>query len=235
MESCYRIICLSRIVIPSVIQTSSGSTNTVLYRELLRRRSIKTVGYSRNVMLANLEEMKGIVNSTGDVKHLSVQLKPLIKSNEKLLKESTSYLLANLHQIEGLDDMKICRKEALNRLSDLVQNRIKTLQNPPDCSRSKLLLADTTGHCGYGCQAHYLMFCLNIAYATGRTLILRSLNRDWAKWWSESYMSFSDNCNMDSVSRDDVIVGRRTLNNLGLGQFDAAHSQKEFRKLLENL
>ncbi|CAL8084658.1 unnamed protein product [Calicophoron daubneyi] len=184
------------------------SVNTVLYRELLRRRSIKTVSYVRSVIVANLKRMKGISDSTRDVERLSMQLKPLISSTEKLLKQSTSYLLANLHEIEVLDDMNICRKEALNRLSNLVQARVKALQNPSDCTRAKILLADVSWPCGYGCHTHYLMFCLNNAYATGRTLILQSLKTDCGIWWSESYMSFSDKCSMNSVSRDDVIIGK---------------------------
>ncbi|CAL8085199.1 unnamed protein product [Calicophoron daubneyi] len=191
---------------------SDQYTSTVYYHESLRRRSISTVGYMSKIALANLSRIEESANSSKAVEQLLLQAKSMARLIRNFLNHSTLYLLANLHKMEELDDARICRKEALNRLSYLVQARIKAIQNPPDCAHAKLLLADVSWPCGYGCHTHYFMFCLNMAYATGRTLISESLNTYCGKWWADSYMPFSDKCSMENVKEDEFIVGMNSAN-----------------------
>ena len=38
--------------------------------------------------------------------------------------------------------------------------------------------------CGYGCQLHHAVYCLIMAYGTGRTLVLRSKGWRWGHVWT---------------------------------------------------
>ncbi|CAL8077238.1 unnamed protein product [Calicophoron daubneyi] len=154
-----------------------------------------------NVAFANLSKIRDITKSSGTLFQLSLQLNSSTALIEKFLRDSTLYVLTNLYQIEKLDDVNLCRGDWLERLSDVVQTRIKLLQNPSDCTRANILVARTSCLCGYGCQMHYYMFCLNMAYATGRTLISDRQKTHCEKWWAESYMPFSDRCSMDDIGR----------------------------------
>ncbi|CAG0899213.1 unnamed protein product [Cyprideis torosa] len=62
----------------------------------------------------------------------------------------------------------------MDELGQLVQTRIEALQNPNDCESARKLVCDLTKICGFGCQVHHLAYCLIVAYATNRTLILKS-------------------------------------------------------------
>ncbi|CAL8084108.1 unnamed protein product [Calicophoron daubneyi] len=187
-------------------QARSRFTDILLHRETLRRRSFRTVAYMQNVALANLSEIRRFTKPRGTLNQL--QVNSSIDLLEKFLKDATLYVLANLYEIQKLDDANIRRKERLDYLSQFVQTRIRSLQNPSDCTRAKILLAGTSCHCGYGCQTHYYMFCLNMAYATGRTLIPDSQKTSCIRWWAKTYMPLSEKCSIDDVGRDEVIVGK---------------------------
>ncbi|CAG0901767.1 unnamed protein product [Cyprideis torosa] len=66
------------------------------------------------------------------------------------------------------------REREMAELAELVQTRIAALQNPEDCGTARKLVCHLTKACGFGCQVHHLAYCLIVAYATDRTLILKS-------------------------------------------------------------
>ncbi|KAH3737635.1 hypothetical protein DPMN_044228 [Dreissena polymorpha] len=78
-----------------------------------------------------------------------------------------------------LDGAGDWRKQEANRLTDLVQRRLEYLRNPADCDKAKKIFCNLDKDCGYGCQLHHVTYCLIMAYATQRTLILQS------EGWSE--------------------------------------------------
>lgn len=85
-------------------------------------------------------------------------------------------------------------KEAKD-LSDLVQKRFHHLQNPPDCSLAKKLVCKINKGCGLGCQLHHIVYCFIMAYATERTLILKSKGWRYHKGgWEEIFLPVSDTC-----------------------------------------
>ena len=59
-------------------------------------------------------------------------------------------------------------------MGDLMQRRLHHLQNPKDCDSARKLVCSLTKPCGFGCQMHHVMYCFIVAYATERTLILKS-------------------------------------------------------------
>lgn len=62
------------------------------------------------------------------------------------------------------------------------------MQNPLNCSQSRLLLCNLGKGCGFGCQVHHLVFCLVTSVATNRTLVIdskvwRYLDDGWNKFF----------------------------------------------------
>uniref|UniRef100_A0A8C5HLR1 Alpha-(1,6)-fucosyltransferase n=1 Tax=Gouania willdenowi TaxID=441366 RepID=A0A8C5HLR1_GOUWI len=97
-----------------------------------------------------------------------------------------------LSQADGVGEWRV--KEAKD-LSDLVQNRITYLQNPPDCSKARKLVCNINKGCGYGCQLHHVVYCFMIAYGTQRTLILESHNWRYAPGgWETVFLPVSNTC-----------------------------------------
>jgi len=87
----------------------------------------------------------------------------------------TSAHLDLLRQHDGYDSK---RKDMAFHLANRVQNNLVNLQNPPDCSKAKILVcenkADSNGQpiCGWGCIINHALLCFRTALATGRMLVL---------------------------------------------------------------
>ena len=48
---------------------------------------------------------------------------------------------------------------------------------------------------GFGSQLHHMIFCLNMAYGTGRTLVLNSRNWHYNKaGWEQVFQPLSNTC-----------------------------------------
>ena len=72
---------------------------------------------------------------------------------------------------------------------------LSALQNPKDCHRAKLVLCDLQKGCGFGCQLHHVTYCLVVAYAMQRTLVLQSKGWRYAtKGWDSVFMPLSKTC-----------------------------------------
>jgi len=100
--------------------------------------------------------------------------------------------LAYMSEVDGHNDWRL--QEAKD-LEDLVQNRLKSLQNPKDCGSAKKLLCNLNKGCGYGCQLHHAVYCFIVAYGTQRTLILKS--KGWRynrNGYEEIFQPLSDTC-----------------------------------------
>ncbi|XP_045177027.2 alpha-(1,6)-fucosyltransferase-like isoform X2 [Mercenaria mercenaria] len=82
----------------------------------------------------------------------------------------------------------------LRKLGKLVQRRLSYLQNPKNCTAARKVLCRQTSH-GFGSNLHQLTFCLIVAYATQRTLILESKGWKYAKeGWETMFLPLSGNC-----------------------------------------
>ncbi|XP_077997267.1 alpha-(1,6)-fucosyltransferase-like [Glandiceps talaboti] len=104
-------------------------------------------------------------------------------------------VLTDLYQLSTMDGMDEWRQEEAKSLGDLVQKRIKYLQNPKDCNKAKKLVCNLNKGCGYGCQLHHVVYCLLMAYGSERTLILES--RGWRysrEGWEKYFLPLSDTC-----------------------------------------
>ncbi|CAB3227827.1 unnamed protein product [Arctia plantaginis] len=97
-----------------------------------------------------------------------------------------------LQEVDGYHEWRIA--EAAN-VSDLIQRRLKHLQNPPDCKEARKVICNLNKGCGFGCQLHHIVYCLIFAYASERTLILNS--KGWRynnKGWEYVFHPISDTC-----------------------------------------
>ncbi|XP_054159027.1 alpha-(1,6)-fucosyltransferase-like [Oppia nitens] len=115
----------------------------------------------------------------------------------------------DLEVIEKRDN--IWRKSEFKRLNDLVKNKINELQNPvkDKCGSTKKLICQLNKGCGFGCQIHHLVYCMIVAMATKRTLIMNSQNWRYAqskskgssnKGWDSVFLPLSQTCLDDSGS-----------------------------------
>ena len=59
---------------------------------------------------------------------------------------------SDLSRLAETDGHTSWRKKEAKDLSDLVQARIRALQNPEDCDSAKKLLCSLNKGCGFGCQ-----------------------------------------------------------------------------------
>lgn len=113
-------------------------------------------------------------------------------------------LLSDQEKLPELDGYHEWRVTEAANVSDLVQRRLKYLQNPSDCKDARKVICNLNKGCGFGCQLHHIVYCLIFAYATERTLILNS--RGWRynnKGWEYVFHPISDTC--VSVYDDKVV------------------------------
>lgn len=98
----------------------------------------------------------------------------------------------NLSQYDGYEDW---RKEEFRDLKNIVQGRLHYLQNPKDCNSAKKIVCNLNKGCGYGCQVHHVAYCMIVAYATQRTLILESKGWRYARGgWETVFQPLSEGC-----------------------------------------
>ncbi|KAL8617581.1 hypothetical protein ACOMHN_033127 [Nucella lapillus] len=173
-------------------------------KEQARRKVENTASelwYYINSRLKELDKASegGAINSV--VKSMQVDL----KGYQTVMVED----FLKLRQADGDEDWRLKESLALGSLvqrrlhylqeslalGSLVQRRLHYLQNPKDCRQSKVVLCDLQKGCGFGCQLHHVTYCLIVAYATQRTLVLDS--RGWryaSRGWDSVFKPLSDTC-----------------------------------------
>ena len=148
--------------------------------------------------------------------YLESKLNPLASEKyiENLLKEARSRhltILSQLSEMKEHDGFDVWRQKEHIELSDLVQNRIFSIQNPKSCAKSKKLLC-TLDDCGFGCQFHRIVLCLIISYATKRTLLLDTQNWSYScdgeGSFDQTFHPISENCLLHrdyDISKEQIV------------------------------
>lgn len=138
--------------------------------------------------------------------YLSVEITKINKDADKNVKDRLTAMLNNFEEMHHALSNNMDRMNSLNgrrdwieneheELSKLVQKRLHHLQNPKDCNSAKKLVCQLNKGCGYGCQAHHLMYCFIVAYGSQRTLIIDSGGwRYSSKGWTGIFRPASDTC-----------------------------------------
>lgn len=115
--------------------------------------------------------------------------------HKSIIKFPFRSLMNDLEFMKVNDGYERWRHIESKKLSDLIQRRLHYLQNPADCSTAKKLICRLNKGCGLGCQLHHLVYCFIVAYATERTLILKSKGWRYHKGgFEEIYLPLSDTC-----------------------------------------
>ncbi|CAF1313430.1 unnamed protein product, partial [Didymodactylos carnosus] len=168
-------------------ETVSSKFEPSLEYEQLRRRIEKQVREQSYFILNQLKNLSEVQN----VKDKQHWKNVLIRFGDQ-----SSLLLASIRNLTNVDGYNSWREKEAKRLSDLIQARLKKLQNPStDCSQVKRLVCDINKGCGYGCQIHHVMHCFHIAYALGRPLILTSKKWQYnSAGFDTTFKPLSDKC-----------------------------------------
>ncbi|KAJ8687903.1 hypothetical protein QAD02_023698 [Eretmocerus hayati] len=159
----------------------------LLYEETRRRikNDIQEMAYFINAELKKLKKDPFKYEDMGE--EISAALESF---NER--KKS---LFISLDKLSYFDGYRKWREKEVTELSNLVQKRFKTLQNPQNCQTAKKLLCQINKGCGFGCQIHHLVYCFLVAYGTKRTLILKSKGWKYQKeGWEAVFKPVSDSC-----------------------------------------
>ncbi|XP_037048478.1 alpha-(1,6)-fucosyltransferase-like [Bradysia coprophila] len=139
-----------------------------------------------NYVNSEMIELKKIGNPGSA--NFSVQIDAIINAAA----EQKNSLLHDLDQLAEVDGYEAWRLKEAAELSDLMQRRLHHLQNPEDCEifRGGFYLKNICG-----CELHHVVYCLIMAYATERTLILNSKGwRYHEAGWEDIFEPISDTC-----------------------------------------
>ncbi|XP_055612862.1 alpha-(1,6)-fucosyltransferase [Uranotaenia lowii] len=157
--------------------------------EQLRRRIYSNTQELWNYLHTEVEKTNRAAQKT------SPELNTPLKNFLAHASEHRNSLLNDINQMRASDGYEFWRYKESKDLSDLVQKRLTFLQNPEDCSSARKLVCRLNKGCGYGCQLHHVVYCFIMAYATERTLILKSKGWRYHKaGWEEVFQPISDTC-----------------------------------------
>ena len=123
--------------------------------ENYRRRAYRDIQELWFFARAKLESIKKEAGGTLDSKITEVLDE--LETREQVV-------LTDLDKLKENDGHDLWRKTEAKDLSDLVQARLKYLQNPEDCGSARKLVCNLNKGCGYGCQVHHAIYCFLVAY-----------------------------------------------------------------------
>ena len=165
----------------------------------------QTISYEREKV------RRRIANGAKEVWYfINAQLKKMLADNNELrfkIDDILSYVMNQTHALQidtqvlgDINGLKEIRHQKLTQLKQMLIQRLDNLQNPADCSKSRRLLCKLNKGCGYGCQMHHAVYCLIVAYATKRTLLLDT--NGWRymprNGWNGYYKPLSPSCSVTS-------------------------------------
>ncbi|KAH8287618.1 hypothetical protein KR054_010905 [Drosophila jambulina] len=160
--------------------------------EFTRRRIQTNIGEIWNFFSSELGKVrKAVAGGHANAADLEESI------NQVLLQgaEHKRSLLSDMERLRQSDGYELWRQKEARDLSDLVQRRLHYLQNPSDCQNARKLVCKLNKGCGYGCQLHHVVYCFIVAYATERTLILKSRGWRYHKGgWEEVFQPVSNSC-----------------------------------------
>ena len=140
------------------------------------------------------KSLRRLAQNTDEIWHF---LRGKLDSKSKQFVEELRYnMIYDLNTLRQRDAIR--GTEQLNQLGEYVQNRIKRMQNPDDCSKVKKLVCDLNRECGLGCQIHHWSLCLIAAMAFNRTLIANT--NEWRtnsadhNVWNKVFQPLSESC-----------------------------------------
>eukprot|EP00057_Strongylocentrotus_purpuratus_P016641 XP_011671115.1 PREDICTED: alpha-(1,6)-fucosyltransferase [Strongylocentrotus purpuratus] len=167
-------------------QQYCGSEPSNAY-EKIRRKVDNGVTEIWYYMRSQLNQLK---KSSGDQK-TQVKIDQILENGG----EQQRSIMTDIYNLSRADGFSSWRQKEAKELTKLVQQRLRYLQNPKDCSKAKKIVCNLNKGCGYGCQVHHVAYCMIVAYATERTLILDSKGWRYAReGWEKFFLPLSETC-----------------------------------------
>ncbi|CAG7819763.1 unnamed protein product [Allacma fusca] len=185
----YRIRSILRrvnLVTKNVNQLNLEKESSEGVPELVEVRPPIPYEETRRILEIHLKEIWYTLRSLED--HIPAQNFTQLQDIYRVLRSHVINLRAN-------DGYELFRQKETTELANLVQGRIKLLQNPVNCDTARKAVCKLNKPCGFGCQIHHVGYCLIHAYATGRTLILET--EFWkydSAGWNHVFLPVSDTC-----------------------------------------
>ncbi|GAU93909.1 hypothetical protein RvY_05772 [Ramazzottius varieornatus] len=125
----------------------------------------------------------------------------LVKEMVDFMTEQKRVILADIDNVERTSGVLEWKNDKAQQLSAVVQNRLKHLQNPANCSKARRLRCGINKACGFGCQLHHVTYCLMAGYALNRTVILDSKNWRYSrKGWESMFLPLSETCTLKDAA-----------------------------------
>ncbi|KAL7744240.1 hypothetical protein ACLKA6_009202 [Drosophila palustris] len=196
-QGLYRLGGFEESKLSSELHGQPGVEPSLEY-ELTRRRVQTNIAEIWNYFSSELGKIRKSLASGGNLNANSNLNAELEESIQQVLLQGAEHkrsLLSDMDQLRRVDGYEAWRHKEANDLSDLVQRRLHHLQNPSDCDNARKLVCKLNKGCGYGCQLHHVVYCFIVAYATERTLILKSRGWRYHKGgWEEVFRPVSNSC-----------------------------------------
>uniref|UniRef100_A0A1B0DPN3 Uncharacterized protein n=1 Tax=Phlebotomus papatasi TaxID=29031 RepID=A0A1B0DPN3_PHLPP len=207
--------------IKSLIGSKTQIAPSLEYQNLLRRIYINTQEMY-NFVSAEMNNIKTRAKTN------SPEVEGIVDEAMKLLKEHKGSLLSDLEDLRKSDGHEQWREQEFRNLSNVIQQRLHHLQNPRDCANARKMVCRLNKGCGYGCQLHHVVYCFIMAYATERTLILKSKGWRYHKaGWEDIFQPVSDTC-LDSDGKTHANwPGKANTQVLTLPIIDSLHPRPE--------
>ncbi|CAL8095892.1 unnamed protein product [Calicophoron daubneyi] len=175
------------------VPSDSAAVDIGLSHEILRRRS---VNYAREIWYTTSKQLDKLRQKLAeDNKNPDKELVNMVDSIRGQLSNITLSLMVDLDGLGRVDGLAASNIRGLTQLSRLVQNRLTALQNPSNCATSKFLIVSLNRPCAFGCNVHHLVYCFQMAYATGRTLLIGHDSSPYSSWWERNFEPLSNKCN----------------------------------------
>lgn len=113
------------------------------------------------------------------MKLTSAELKQLLGKEAGKVEQQLVHLLAQSRSLSLVDRADEWHRRTLDRVRERIEESLERLQNPSDCAVARLMVCELNKGCGFGCQLHHVTYCLLMAVAANRTLVL---DRDGTEW-----------------------------------------------------
>ncbi|XP_025202627.1 LOW QUALITY PROTEIN: alpha-(1,6)-fucosyltransferase-like [Melanaphis sacchari] len=149
--------------------------------EVLRRR-----------IFSNTKEFWYYINSGLESLNKSIKNVERLHEIKNMAGEHYRSLLKDVSGLAEVDNYSTWRQQESESLSNLVQNRFKKIQNPPNLFTARQLVCTFKKNCGFNCQLHHVVYCLIVAYNTQRMLVLDYKNWTYGEAWQDVFLPLSD-------------------------------------------
>lgn len=123
---------------------------------------------------------------------------------EREMKELSKIMQNRIQHLQNPPDCEKARKVVCSINKGMYQPEQQTIMQitiTDEEIKYFVLTYDNILGCGFGCQIHHVAYCMVVAYATSRTLVLES--KGWRynrQGWDKVFMPVSDSCTSASGS-----------------------------------